>query len=60
MSKNSVNEVTDKTGEPIEVGDTVTTRMRGGKRTGEVRTYIACEFCYNVSPVLELRNQLNR
>ena len=33
MSSNTVN---DKTGKPIHIGDTVSTRMRGGKRTGEV------------------------
>ena len=29
--------VEDKTGTPIEVGDTVYTKIRGGKREGEVR-----------------------
>ena len=33
MSSNTVN---DKTGKPINIGDTVSTRIRGGKRTGEV------------------------
>lgn len=33
----SSNTVKDKTGQPINIGDTVTTRIRGGKRTGEVR-----------------------
>ncbi len=29
--------VTDKSGAPIEEGDTVVTKIRGGKREGEVR-----------------------
>lgn len=29
-------EIVDKQGEPIHVGDTVSTRIRGGKRTGVV------------------------
>ncbi|KAG8834614.1 hypothetical protein FRC17_008095 [Serendipita sp. 399] len=29
-------EIVDKEGEPIEIGDEVATKMRGGKRTGVV------------------------
>jgi len=32
--------ITDKTGKPIHVGDTVVTKIRGGKRVGEVESII--------------------
>ncbi|TBU27494.1 hypothetical protein BD309DRAFT_931428 [Dichomitus squalens] len=32
--------VRDKEGQPIEVGDTVETKFRGGKRTGKVEAVI--------------------
>ena len=41
MSSNTVN---DKTGKPINIGDTVSTRMRGGKRTGEVWHFLSGSF----------------
>jgi hypothetical protein len=33
--------VSDKTGTPIEVGDTVYTKIRGGKREGEVFVFFS-------------------
>ncbi|CAL1715866.1 unnamed protein product [Somion occarium] len=38
MSK--ANVIQSKEGEPIEVGDTVSTRFRGGQRSGEVEAVI--------------------
>ncbi|KAG8798819.1 hypothetical protein FRC16_006485 [Serendipita sp. 398] len=37
------DEIVDKQGEPIEIGDEVATKMRGGKRTGIVSDIVASE-----------------
>ncbi|CAG7853231.1 SubName: Full=Uncharacterized protein {ECO:0000313/EMBL:CCA72921.1} [Serendipita indica DSM 11827] len=37
----SSKEIVDKKGEPIEVGDEVSTKIRGGKRTGVVSDIVA-------------------
>lgn len=37
----SKKEIVDKTGEPIEIGDEVATKIRGGKRTGVVADIVA-------------------
>ncbi|KAI0069804.1 hypothetical protein K474DRAFT_1777144 [Panus rudis PR-1116 ss-1] len=42
MSNQSPN-VKSKEGEPIEVGDNVSTRFRGGKREGEVEAVITSQ-----------------
>lgn len=37
------NGIQDKQGEPIQVGDTVTTRIRGGKHEGKVEAIVQNE-----------------
>ena len=37
----SSKDIIDKRGEPIEVGDIVSTKIRGGKRTGVVSDVVA-------------------
>ncbi|KAI9858347.1 MAG: hypothetical protein M1824_004368 [Vezdaea acicularis] len=37
------SQVTDKQGEPIQEGDTVVTRIRGGKREGGVEKIVTTE-----------------
>lgn len=39
----SSKDIVDKEGEPIEIGDEVATKMRGGKRTGVVADIVATQ-----------------
>lgn len=43
MKTTMSSEITDKQGEPVEVGDIVSTKARGGKRVGEVLDIVYTE-----------------
>jgi hypothetical protein len=41
ITMSSKKDIIDKKGEPIEIGDEVATKIRGGKRTGVVADIVA-------------------